>query len=305
MRWPVATQWVLNLSPPFFWVLCVGLMLGSAAGFYWLWRLFARYRLIQDTPTSLVRSASQGYVELAGRAAALEGEPIIAPHLNLPCVWYRYMVKHRVDADGGGTEWKVLDRETSDGLFLLEDRTGRCVIDPEGAIASPCHKKTWRGSAPYGGGGGAHNINKMLGDYRYLVEWIAVGDPLYAMGWFNSMRAVDDFDRRDAVREKLRLWKKQPQYLQEYDANRDGEVDQQEWQAVRAAAKAEVEREFAELSVSEGHHILRKPDDRRPFLLTTKSWEQLASSYLRRAQASGLCFLLAGAAAVWLLNVRF
>ena len=50
----------------------------------------ARKRLIEDTPTSRIRSAPQGFVELAGVAGVFEGEPIIAPLTQRPCCWYRY-----------------------------------------------------------------------------------------------------------------------------------------------------------------------------------------------------------------------
>lgn len=46
--------------------------------FYLGFRQLHRARLIEDTPTSRIRSAAQGYAELEGRAVAL-GDPLYAP----------------------------------------------------------------------------------------------------------------------------------------------------------------------------------------------------------------------------------
>ena len=57
------------------------LMLGTGRIAY---ATLARKRLIEDTPTSRIRSAPQGFVELAGVAGVFEGEPIIAPLTQRP-----------------------------------------------------------------------------------------------------------------------------------------------------------------------------------------------------------------------------
>ena len=84
-----------------------------------------RVRHIEDVPTARVRSAPQGYVELIGRAHAMDGEPIIAPLSQTPCCWYRFRVE-RAD----GKDWRTVDSGVSDGIFLLRDETGECVVDP-------------------------------------------------------------------------------------------------------------------------------------------------------------------------------
>ena len=49
-----------------FWLVVIGLAAGAAYSFWFAFKAWAKNRLIEDTPTSRVRSAAQGYVELSG-----------------------------------------------------------------------------------------------------------------------------------------------------------------------------------------------------------------------------------------------
>jgi multidrug resistance efflux pump len=51
----------------------------GAAGLWYGFRWWRWARLIEDTPTSQVRSAAQGLVELVGTARGMPGAPVIAP----------------------------------------------------------------------------------------------------------------------------------------------------------------------------------------------------------------------------------
>ncbi len=51
-----------------FWLLAACLAAGAAYSFWYAFKAWARNRIIEDTPTSRVRSAAQGYVELNGRS---------------------------------------------------------------------------------------------------------------------------------------------------------------------------------------------------------------------------------------------
>ena len=69
----------------FWWYSTLGALLIAAC---WIaaFRAIRRARLIEDVPTSKIRSAVQGYVELIGHAEAMEGPAIVAPLSQLPCV---------------------------------------------------------------------------------------------------------------------------------------------------------------------------------------------------------------------------
>ncbi len=245
----------------------VGLLVGFSS--------LRRYRLIEDIPTARVRSAPQGYVELHGQARALPGEPIVAPLSQTPCCWYSFRVEQRA-----GKNWRTIDSGTSDGLFLLRDETGECLIDPEGAEIDTTHSQTWHGSAAGLGLPGLHRLGQdfgpgfrvasrvlgasgalLGGGQRYTERVILEGDPLYAIGWFHSL---DDSDFRDSERvrmqEILREWKAHPERLRErFDLDRNGTIDLREWQLAREQARRQA-REELEPARNDTHvHVLRKP----------------------------------------------
>ena len=59
-------------------------------------------RMIEDTPTSRIRSAAQGYVELGGRCRALDGTQNLAPLTQRPCVWWRCRIQQTVESGPSG-----------------------------------------------------------------------------------------------------------------------------------------------------------------------------------------------------------
>ena len=65
----------------------------SLYGFERFLRLQARRRLMQDTPTSRIRSAAQGYVEFEGWAENSPARPIFSPLTHTACTRYRYKVE--------------------------------------------------------------------------------------------------------------------------------------------------------------------------------------------------------------------
>ena len=69
-------------------VWLAGGILGGLALFGAGFRAWRRLRLIEDTPTSRVRSMALGRVELAG--SAVGKADLEAPFTGTPCVYYRY-----------------------------------------------------------------------------------------------------------------------------------------------------------------------------------------------------------------------
>ena len=69
----VLTLIAYQIDTPFAWRACLAAVAAlSLLGWSLAWR---RQRVIADTPTSRIASAAQGYIELHGRAQALEGIP--------------------------------------------------------------------------------------------------------------------------------------------------------------------------------------------------------------------------------------
>jgi len=92
---PLAANWGALLEgdarPAFY------LLLGFGAGLVFFFKGFGvwrKMRLIQDTPTSKIRSMALGRVELYGQA--VEKAELTAPLTGAACVYYRYQVEQEV-----------------------------------------------------------------------------------------------------------------------------------------------------------------------------------------------------------------
>jgi hypothetical protein len=297
--------------PPAEYAIVTGIALVLAlAAFIAMFRFVHRSRLIKDTPTSLIRSAHQGYVELEGTAELLRGEPIRAALTGSICTWYTFKVDEYRRGSRGGGRWHTIRSGNSKALFLLRDGTGECVIDPDGALVTPSSKTVWYGnSRDWTPGTPVPSGRSLLGGrYRYTEQRIVPSDHLYALGLFRSEGGGHHLpDVREEVRVLLNQWKQdQPGLLERFDANRDGRIDQQEWEGVRRAAEAEVRRQMREQQSGPVIHIMSKPrHGRRPYLLSTLPQDALSVRYRWYAKGSLAGFLLAGVAGTWLLSVRF
>ena len=108
-------------------------LIGAAAGvylFYRGFRMLQRKRLIEDTPTSKIRSAAMGLVEVSGLANGPYTIP--APVSQLPCYFHRTMVWIYVQS-GKNKRWKKVVDARLHVPFYLEDETGRVLVDPSDA----------------------------------------------------------------------------------------------------------------------------------------------------------------------------
>jgi len=239
----------------------------------WL-AVLRRLRAFADTPTSLVASAAQGYVELQGRGRPLAGLPVLSPVNNLPCLWYRFKIERR-----SGDKWVTDSSGESDASFLLEDATGTCAVDPEGAEILPARFDKW-----------------LAGDRRYSQWLILEHESLRVLGAFRTESAGDfDLSVDEEVGQLLADWKQdRPKLLQRFDLDRDGELDLREWQLARAQARREVERRRAEESRHQTDlHLMAKPDDGRLYLISTLSAAKLARRYSLWAWAHAAIFFVA------------
>ncbi len=249
---------------------------------------YRRYRQIHDLPTAKVASAAQGYVELVGRSAQIDGEPLLSPRGRLPCCWYRY----RIEEEKGG-EWTTVDEGTSVAHFLLIDETGPCVISPDGAEVVTSHHRSWKE--------GLKRYNEWL-----LPPHVVI----YALGEFTTHNGHTGSaaDEREDVAILLANWKEDKVALhQRFDLNQDGTIDLKEWELARLQARREVRQQHANHAQKqiEGMHLLRKPRDGRLFLLANEMPETLGKRYYWWSLLHMLIFLGAGVGGLILLSFGF
>ena len=263
------------------WTVCLS---GIAALSFLAWlAALRRWRAITDTPTSQVASAAQGYVELGGRARNHDSGKIIAPHSQLPCCWYRYLVEQRTSDRKG---WRTIDQGESVASFLLVDRTGEVTIEPEGAEVLTRGKDTWT-----------------RGDVRYSEWLILENDPLYALGEFSTRQSAPTAkDAHDDVGNLLAAWKSDmPDLLRRYDLNRDGRLDFEEWMLARADAKRQVDRAHDELRAMPAYDVVSRPPDGRLYLLANLDPRKIIRKYFVFAWVHLAALFASVVAALWLI----
>ncbi len=104
-------------------------------------RLFKKKQMIENIPTSKVRSLAMGLAEVQGKAIALKDKMLKSPFTNKNCVYYKYAVEEYHHSKNGGY-WIIVKSGDKRSLFFLKDKTGMVLVNPSGAdIDIP---KDWR-----------------------------------------------------------------------------------------------------------------------------------------------------------------
>lgn len=266
--------------------------LGAAA--FTLWKGFAylkHYRLITGTPTSKIRSAHQGYVEIIGHIIEGEDGPLTAPLSGRECVWYRYSVS-RLQSGGKSKHWRVEHDGESDAWFQINDRTATGLIDPAGATIKTINTRTWYGDSPHPNKATTPHSGLHLNDvlfkeigssrYRYQETLLFTHEQVYVLGQFQSVGGGRHLPPLKQVSgEVIREWKQSYNaLLQRFDTNKDQQLDMQEWNDVQQAAHEEAVKRRTDMAAAPTMHVLCCPTDKsHPYLISTHDEEKLATRY--------------------------
>lgn len=246
-----------RIGTPQGWRVCVALIAVLSVQ-AWV-SVLRRARVIADTPTSTVASAAQGYVELRGRGQPLPGMPVMSPINGLPCLWFRYKVECK-----RGDRWEVESSGQSDASFLLDDGSGQCVVDPEGAEILPARRDTWT-----------------EGERRY-TQWLLLDrESIYVLGEFRTWGGdALNLNVAEDMKVLLAAWKRDmPALLKRYDLDGNGSLDLREWELARAQARREVERNHRELRAAPDTQLMGRPRDGRLYLISSLTEEKLVRRF--------------------------
>ncbi len=270
--------WTIHGQPG---TLVLALVAACLACFVFMYRGWARARSLSNTARARVRSAPHGYIELYGRTSfppQTADQAKSAPLTGRACVWWRYHVYRRA-----GKGWVTIDHGASDHSFLLQDDTGSCVVDPRGAEVTPSARQVWYGSeswpsSPYSTGLGALGSN-----YKYIEQRIHEADDVCALGELGATGGLADGGVDSEIAALLHDWKSDPAaLLKRFDRDGDGQLDAQEWEQARAAARAQVLEGRAQTPLVKQ---MARPRDGRPYLLAARTPERLARRYRLQAAA--------------------
>ena len=303
-----------------FWFIIILLLLTGGGSIVYALTAVRNKRIVADTPTSKVRSAAQGYVELSGQGQAPEdGERLVSPLTRTPCLWYETLVERaRSGGSGaGGRCWSTVSQETSSEFFLIKDGTGECIIDPEAAQVSTDDEYVWYGSRarptrrPNKDGFGRImdriGASMALGGYRYSEKIIRGNQTVYAIGLFKTIGGAGaELDAKADVRDLVREWKaNSAALLERFDQNKDGEIDLKEWQQIREEAYKEVMKKHRhEKTLPPVHMMSKTKDKRRPFLLSSLNQAALVRKLHYYSISCHLSFALCGTASTLLVIWR-
>ncbi len=100
---------------------------GGLALFVWGFLIYRTYRLLADTPRSMIGSIPMGLVQIHGKA---KGDiTIVSPVSKTQCLFYRVNVS--MSSSGKDTDRSLNRRGTEAGgmPFYLQDQTGKVLVD--------------------------------------------------------------------------------------------------------------------------------------------------------------------------------
>jgi hypothetical protein len=179
-----------------FFVVIAGLGAGCYLffmGFRW-WRL---KRIIENIPTSKVRSLAMGLAELYGKVVPQIGragtpELLKSPFTNRDCIYYRYKVEE-YKKQGKNSRWVTIKAGTDAKLFYLEDETGKVLVQSAGADIDIFMDNQFRSTSPIIASflqqKGVAYENSFFGlfslgqkNMRFSEWFVEPGDYLYVLG---------------------------------------------------------------------------------------------------------------------------
>ncbi|MCF7984281.1 MAG: E3 ubiquitin ligase family protein [Thiohalocapsa sp.] len=297
---------IAGADPVGFWIGTLIAAAVTAVSMHFGLRSFWKLRIVVDTPTARIRSAPQGYVELQGHARP-QRELIGARLTGRPCVWFRYKVEER-RRSGKNNHWVTIEKGDAGQPFILDDGTGRCLVEPDGATIKCRTKVTWYGA--YRGGSVGHGPSGLAGlfrdsrRYRMTEERISDHEFVYLLGHFETPRRGGR-ERRELTRTLLSQWKRNPERMNAFDRNGDGEIDLQEWAEARAAAERIAEQAEAKVSAEPPlSRVGRTGDNSHPFVISTEDERTLVSRLRWSAFGGTLLGITAGIGAALALVAR-
>jgi hypothetical protein len=249
------------------WILDVAAV--TAGGFLirYGFRLLRKKNMIENVPSSPIRSVAMGLAEIKGQAPGVAVTP--APLSGTPCLYYRYLVEEERTRPKGGREWVTIDRGESNVPFHVEDPTGRILVNPEGAdiILGRDYQKIERE-------GGWLSRRKRTSEWR-----IDPGDFVYVIGSVSNLRdAVAE--GRARLQEKLQQVKRDPGAMKRFDLDGNGTIDSQEWAGAVAVVKDDLLREEISRPAAQplDNLCIGKGDVEETFVISDRDERSVASS---------------------------
>jgi len=286
-------------APLAVWILIgLGLALGLLL-FTYGFSIWRQKRLIENIPTSKVRSLAMGLVEVCGQAQpkVLLPSPITATQ----CLYYRFLIE-RYERRGRSSQWVVVSQGASTNFFYVDDGTGRILVDPVEAEINLNKDYSYTGHDSLGAATSFFKNSGLFGQRMRYSEWyILPGDQIYVMGTVTKWKDAYQ-DRKFALAEKIKELKADGERLKQFDLDQDGRIDAQEWELARQRIEQEILRQ--ELDNPRDEHddyVIARDPLQGVMIISDRSEKELVRGKAIQAWATivlGAALFLAG---VWML----
>ena len=221
--------------------------------------------LIDNTPTSKIRSVAMGAAELCGKA--VKKCELFSRLTRTPCVFFKFLIEKEVRDSKGRASWKVIDQGTSSNYFYLEDETGRILVDP--LEAETFMPRDYRVVDTKGGS-----------KFRYSEWHIQPGQDVYIYGTVKKFKDTA-IEHKDKLLEKLRELKANKEKLLQFDDNKDGQIGADEWdRAVKAVENELLQEELKNHGELEDDIVVAKGELEKTFILSDEKESQISTELL-------------------------
>jgi hypothetical protein len=125
---PMLPNMFSDMSPMFSLIFLIFGFVIIAIGLIW----FRKKRLIENIPTSKVRSLAMGLVEIVGQVIPVPERLLKSPFTEEDCVYYHFSVEE-YRKSGKNSHWVTIKKGEQRIVFYLKDDTGMVLVDPSGA----------------------------------------------------------------------------------------------------------------------------------------------------------------------------
>jgi len=271
----IATAWYVDSTAIQFLALLTAALLA-------IWAALSAKRLrlyILDTPKSKIGSAAQGFVALRGKCR-FYGDRVTQGFMHgPPCVWHRYTIV--------GLFFPLIDTGESEMPFIISDETGDCVVNASGATVLSSSKRSWFDGLTY-----------------FRTRYMRHGASIYVIGELKTNGCTKTYySERTELANVLKTWKQDPAWLlEEFDADKNGKIDFEEWEGARARAVVIARNKYEDKREDHVETAIRRPANGMPLLISDKSPTVLA----RRFRMLGYFNLFVAAGCVlWLCFKHF
>lgn len=251
--------------------LSLGLIL-----FFHSFILIKRKRIIENCPTSKIRSMPMGQVEINGYVKPKYY--LKSPYSLIDCVYYSYKI-YEEERTQDGYQYRLKECGNSGNIpFYVEDDTGKILVIPDEAIIHAGQTQTFYGdplTKIFGGKSSCYSKKK-------IVETvIPIGRFLYILGFAHRLR-LSSQEKKNTFVEKLRILKMDKNRLKKYDVNQDGQISQEEWDIARKDIEEELLVEQLASKRNKDHVAIDEhpsgglfyiSDKREEGILRSMSWE--------------------------------